>query len=177
MTLSIHHHLAVLTVTDEAGGLVCKIKSLNFWSLKKGIYNQKDELVYTTDIVLEKTILEATNQTDPRNYVAYSAENSSKIAASASLVYAEQTLRQPLYKLPKVDILKIQSVYGDIQLRRVNDKEISIHDDQREIGKITLSMFPRKSVVHCDFISDREFLAILFAFVGYMVHEDNLYVA
>lgn len=176
MTLSIHHHLAVLTVTDEDGGLVCKIKSMNFWSLRKGIYNQKDELVYTTDIVLGKPIMEATIQTDPRNYVAYSAENPSKVAASASLVYAEQPSRQLLYKLPKVDILKIQSVYGDIRLRRINDKEISIHDDQREIGKITLSLFPQKSVVHCDFISDREFLAVLFAFVRYMVHEDDLYV-
>lgn len=176
MTLSIHHHMAVLIVTDETDRMVSKIKSMNFCSMKKEIYNQKNELVYTTDIVLEKPILETTNQTDPRNYAAYTAENPSKIAASASLAYAKQPSRQMLYKLPEVDILKIKSIYGDIQLRRVSDKEISIHDDQREIGKITLLLFPQKSTVHCDFISDDAFLAVLFAFVGYMVHEDDLYI-
>lgn len=177
MVLSIHHHLAALIVNDEAGNLVCKIKSLNFWSPKKGIYNPKNKLIYTTDIVLERPILEATNQTDSRNYVAYRAMDPPEIVASASLIYAEQPSRQLLYKLPKVDILKIQSFYGEIQLRRANDKEFSIHDDQREIGKISLSLFPRESAVHCDSISDSEFLAVLFVFIGYMVHEDDLYVA
>lgn len=175
MVLSVQHHLILIDVKDKNSNIVCKMKSLKFWSPETEIFNSKNKLVYTTDIVVSKAILAALNQPEPRQYVAYCSGDRSRIAASASLEYSRQS-RQTLFKLPPADALGIQSIYGDMRIKRIDHKDFAICDGQQRIGCISISPFCKTSTINCDTINDHEFLAVLFTFITYMIHEDDLYV-
>lgn len=169
MFLSVNNRLVALNIRDEDNNIVCQIRSIKFFRPEKGIYNSKNNLVYTTDILITKT----SSQSISREYVAYCSNDKSQIAASATLEFQKEG--NPIfYKLPAATALKIRSIYGDIMIKRLAYGKFTIIRKEQTIGSMSVSPL-KKSKISCDTIQDHEFLAVLFTLTLYMMHENDLY--
>ncbi len=173
MTLSVHHRLSATVINDENGRTACRIRRLGFWSAQNEIYASENKLVYTTDI-LAGFPTAADGQAKKRRYVAYCAGDHSKIAAAASPEYGKGQPPLPVLIPPRVDALKICSEYGELEIRRAGQKELAIGGMQGKAGHIYLSPLSGVSSMRWDAMPSMEFGAVLLAFAGYMLREDEL---
>ncbi len=172
MTLSVHHRLLAVVINDENGRMACRIQRLSFWSAQNEIYASGNKLAYTTDILAGLSSA-VDDQAKQRRYVAYCARDQSKVVASASPEYAKSQSLLPVLRTPRVGALKICSKYGELEIRRAGQKELVISGMQGKTGHIYLSPLSGVSSIRWDAMPSMEFGAVLLAFIGYMLREDE----
>lgn len=172
MTILVKNCFGSYQFYNESKKLVCKIKSLKIIGPQKEVFDSKGKLVFTTDI----QIADNGGQMNPSKYVSYFFPSTSKVAATATLELDGDERASLPVKLPAVIGLCIKSVYGDIKLKKIRNRELSIFSGRQEIGHIVVSPFYKASLIDCETIDNAEFLAVLFVFSIYMIHEDDVYI-
>lgn len=177
MKLTIRNHIFFYVVSNEDNIVVAKIKSKYFWGAVNLILDVSGNTIYTTNIVNLDTPFASWNCPESRRYVILNKESP---IATAKFKYAENTNRgiaqRVMIRPPLVDEMKIQSIYGEFNIRLQKNKSLTIEKSGKVIGVISNFFAFKEHYISCDEIDDKAFLLGLYVLARYMVHEDDLLV-
>lgn len=180
MTLKIKQYLSFYHMIDERNNVVCKIKRRGFWNAERLIYNSNNKLMYTSDIIDSNQESKPWSYLETRKYIVKYADEKQTNAATASVVYDKSDMikktNRLILKLPRADEINIDSVFGELHVKRLKDESFTICKDEKIIGSISRYRTFRVTAISCESIRNSGFLAVLFVLVQYMLHEDDLII-
>lgn len=161
-------------VIDDSNKVVAKIKNMQFWSAAKKIVNIRGETIYTTDIINIKKDYNLYNYDENRRYVIYEKQ---RVIASCSLVYFKNDSRSIFqrfcFRPPVVDEIKVETDYGEFNIKRQSNSKLIIYNNGIIVGSITNCFALIYQQISCTTINNSAFLAALFVLSKYMINEDD----
>ena len=177
MVFKIKKYFLSWYIYDENKNIVSKIKSKRFWGPVKEIINSDNITVYTTDIINKPNTTNDSNCVDFKKYMLY--KNGETIVV-ASLLFANNSEKAAFQTMtlrpPQVDEMLLETPYGVWSAKRQKDNGIVFYQNKQQIGSISPFFSLKPHIIEFYKKYNIAFIAGLYVFAEYMMHEDDLII-